>query len=150
MIKLSDMREILLKHQIENCMHYDKKQLIVLLGEKGLLPSKQEKVKKEIKPNFEKLATIRNNPKSVIIKNVETGETNTFPSIYKTSKFIGRSPSMVQYWDGKVWDNKYEIKIASLCSSRLANEDKRALDILDKHKSALDSLYEERRALLRG
>ena len=42
---------------------------------------------------------------------------------------------MVQYWDGKVWDNKYEIKIASL-----ANED----------KSALDSLYEERRALLRG
>ena len=47
MIKLSDMREILLKHQIENCMHYDKKQLIVLLGEKGLLPSKQEKVKKE-------------------------------------------------------------------------------------------------------
>ena len=150
MIKLSDMREILLKHQIENCMHYDKKQLIVLLGEKGLLPSKQEKVKKEINHKFEKLATIRNNPKSVIIKNVETGETNTFPSIYKASKFIGRSPSMVQYWDGKVWDNKYEIKIASLCSSRLANEDKRALDILDKHKSALASLYEERRALLRG
>ena len=135
MIKHSDMREILVTHQIENYMHYDKKKLIVLLEEKGLLPPKQEKVKKEIKPNFEKLATIRNNPKSVIIKNVETGETNTFPSIYKASKFIGRSPSMVQYWDGKVWDNKYEIKIASL-----ANED----------KSALDSLYEERRALLRG
>ena len=142
MLKHSELREILATNQIKGKMQYNKKQLIVFLREEGLIPSKQEKVKKEIKPNFEKLATIRNNPKSVIIKNVETGETNTFPSIYKASKFIGRSPSMVQYWDGKVWDNKYEIKIASLCSSRLANE--------DKHKSALDSLYEERRALLRG
>ena len=38
-------------------------------------------MKKEIKPNFEKLATI-NNPKSVIIKNVETGETNLKHQIY--------------------------------------------------------------------
>ena len=140
------MREILLKHQIENCMHYDKKQLIVLLGEKGLLPSKQEKVKKEIKPKFEKLATIRNNPKPVIIKNVKTGEINAFPSIYKASKFIGRSPSMVQYWDGKVWDNKYEIRLVSPDVYRITTEflDEHESvvdeDILDTHKRTLDRL----------
>ena len=43
MIKHSDMREILLRNQIENYMHYDKKQLIVLLREKGLLPLKPVK-----------------------------------------------------------------------------------------------------------
>ena len=45
MAKLSELREILLTNQINGYMHYDKKQLIVLLGEKGLLPLKPEKVK---------------------------------------------------------------------------------------------------------
>ena len=112
MIKHSDMREILVTHQIENYMHYDKKKLIVLLEEKGLLPPKPEKVKKEINPKFEKLATIRNNPRQVIIKNVETGDTNTFSSIYKASKFIGRSPAIITYWKNRVLDNKYEIIVS--------------------------------------
>ena len=113
MIKHSDMREILVTHQTGNYMHYDKKKLTVLLGEKGLLPPKPEKVKKEINLKFEKLATIRNNPKPVIIKNVETGDTNTFSSIYKAAKFIDRYPSIITYWDGKVLDNRYEIKVIS-------------------------------------
>ena len=53
MIKLSELREILVTNQIKSKMHYDKKQLIVLLGEKGLLPPKPEKVKKEINHKFE-------------------------------------------------------------------------------------------------
>ena len=113
MIKLSQLREILVTHQIENYMLYDKKQLIVLLGEKGLLPSKPEKVKKEINHKFEKLAAIRNNPKQVVLKNVETGDTITFPSIYKASKFIDRSPAIITFWNNRVWDNRYEIKVFS-------------------------------------
>ena len=113
MIKHSDMREILLRNQIENYMHYDKKQLIVLLREKGLLPSKPEKVNKEINHKFEKLATIRNNPKQVILKNVETGDTITFSSIYKASKFIDRSPAIITFLNNRVWDNRYEIKVDS-------------------------------------
>ena len=88
MAKLSQLREILLTNQINGYMHYDKKQLIVLLGEKGLLPPKPVKVKKEINSKYEKLATIRNNPKQVVLKNVETGGTITFPSIYKASKCL--------------------------------------------------------------
>ena len=110
MIKHSDMREILLRNQIENYMHYDKKQLIVLLREKGLLPLKPVK---DINSKFEKLATIRNNPKQVILKNVETGDTITFSSIYKASKFIDRSPRIITFWNNRVWDNRYEIKIVN-------------------------------------
>ena len=113
MLKHSELREILATNQIKGYMHYDKKQLIVLLGEKGLLPPKPEKVKKEINHKFEKLATIRTNPKQVILKNVETGGTNTFSSIYKASTFIGRSPRIITFWNNRVWDNRYEIKIVS-------------------------------------
>ena len=113
MIKLSELREILVTNQIKSKMHYDKKQLIVLLGEKGLLPPKPEKVKKEINHKFEKLATIRNNPKQVILKNVETGDTITFSSIYKASKCIDRSPRIITFWNNKVWDNRYEIKVVN-------------------------------------
>ena len=113
MLKHSELREILATNQIKGYMHYDKKQLIVLLGEKGLLPPKPEKVKKEINHKFEKLATIRNNPKQVILKNVETGDTITFSSIYKASKFIGRSPAIITFWNTRVWDNRYEINVVS-------------------------------------
>ena len=113
MIKLSELREILVTNQIKSKMHYDKKQLIVLLGEKGLLPPKPEKVKKEINHKFEKLATIRNNPKQVVLKNVETGDTITFSSIYKASKCINRSPRIITFWNNRVWDNRYEIKIVN-------------------------------------
>ena len=58
MTKLSELREILLTNQINGYMHYDKKQLIVLLGEKGLLPPKPVKPKKEIYLKYKKLATI--------------------------------------------------------------------------------------------
>ena len=113
MLKHSELREILATNQIKGYMHYDKKQLIVLLGEKGLLPSKSENVKKEINHKFEKLATIRNNPKQVILKNVETGDTITFSSIYKASTFIDRSPIIITFWNNRVWDNRYEIKIVN-------------------------------------
>ena len=113
MAKLSQLREILLTNQMNGYMHYDNKQLIVLLGEKGLLPPKPVKVKKEINSKYEKLATIRNNPKQVFLKKVETGVTITFPSIYKASKFIGRSPRIITFYNNRVWDNRYEIRIAS-------------------------------------
>ena len=110
MIKHSELREILATNQIKGKMDYNKKQLIVFLGEKGLLPSKPEKV---INHKFSYLTTIRNNPKQVVLKNVETGDTNTFSSIYKASKFIGRSPAIITFYNNRVWDNRYEIKIVS-------------------------------------
>ena len=83
MVKLSELREILHKNKIRGYLHYDKKQLIVLLREEGLLPDEPVKPKKEIDSKYEKLRTIRNNPKQVFLKSVETGDTITYPQFTK-------------------------------------------------------------------
>ena len=114
MAKLPELREILHKNKIREYSHYDKKQLIVLLREKGLLPDeppKPMKPNKEIDPKYEKLGTIINNPKQVFIKSVETGDTITFPSIYKAAQFINQSPRIITFWNNRVWKNKYEIRV---------------------------------------
>ena len=113
-MKLSELREILDKNKIRGYLHYDKKQLIVLLREEGLLPDeppKPVKPKKEIDSKYEKLRTIRNNPKQVFLKSVETGDTITFPSIYKAALFINQSPRIITFWNNRVWKNKYEIRV---------------------------------------
>ncbi len=112
-MKPSELREILHKNKIRGYLHYDKKQLIVLLGEEGLLPDEPPKpVKvKEVNPKYEKLGTIRNNPKQVFLKSVETGDTITFPSIYKAALFINQSPRIITLWNNRVWKNKYEIRV---------------------------------------
>ena len=97
--------------------HYDKKQLIALLRGKGLLPDEPPKpVKakevKEINPKYQRLVGIRTNPRSVILKNVNTGEELSFSSIYKASRFIKHSPRTITFWDGRIWNELYEIKIS--------------------------------------
>ena len=69
------------------------------------------KRKKSKDVNYDRLRTIRKNPKEVIIEDIETGEMKTFPSIYKASKFIEQAPQMITYWDGRVWKNKYKVLI---------------------------------------
>ena len=71
------------------------------------------KPKKEIDPKYIKLATIRNNPKQVVLRSVETGGSITFPSIYKAAKCIDQSPRIITFWNNMVWNNRYEVKIAS-------------------------------------
>ena len=112
--KLPELREILRQNKIKGYSHYNKKQLVELLKGKGLLPEeppKPEKPKKEIDPRFIKLNTIRTNPKRVALKNIETGDILTFPSIYKASRFINTSPRIITFWNGRVWNNKYEIRV---------------------------------------
>ena len=54
---------------------------------------------------------IKQNPRKVSLENIETGEIETFPSIYKAAKFIDRASNTITYWDGKVWNNKYKVVI---------------------------------------
>ena len=104
-VKLSELREILHKNKIRGYLHYGRKQLIVLLREEGLLPDEPPepvKPKKEIDSKYEKLGTIRNNPKQVFLKSVETGDTITFPLIYKAAQFINQSPRIITFWNNRV------------------------------------------------
>ena len=111
MIKLSELREILHENKIRGYSHYTKKHLIELLREKDLLPEEQLRPEKEIDPKFERLKTIRKDPKEVVLRCIETDEELTFPSIYKASQFIKQSPRIITFWDGRVWRNKYKITV---------------------------------------
>ena len=57
--------------------------------------------------------TIRNNPRTVTLKDIETNEIKTFPSIYVASEFLDTSPYTIYYWSNKngAWKNKYEVVI---------------------------------------
>ena len=79
--------------------YWDKK-LIDLAIKHGLLAEKAPKKEKSKDPKFERLKTIKDNPRKVSLEDVETGEIKTFPSIYKAGKFIDQSPQTIVYWDG--------------------------------------------------
>ena len=114
MIKLSELKEILYANKIKGYSHYTKKQLIEFLKERGMMSKekpKPEKPKKEIDPKYARLATIKNNTRRVTLKDIETEEELEFPSIYKAALFLKRNPYLILFWNGRVWNNLYEIKI---------------------------------------
>ena len=82
-----------------------------MANEHDLLRKTALEKEKSKDPRYDRLKTIKQNPKTVIIRDIETDETKNFPSIYKAAKFIDQAPMMVYYWDGKVWNNKYNVVI---------------------------------------
>ena len=79
----------------ENKIHfysYDKKRLINLAYENDLLPKIELEKEKSKDVNYNRLKTIRNNLKKVILEDIKTGEIKTFPSIYRAAKFIDQAP----------------------------------------------------------
>ena len=69
----------------------------------------RRKKSKDVK--YDRLKTIQQNQRKVMLEDIETGEIKIFPSIYKAAKFIDQAPMIVYYWDGKVWNNKYKVVI---------------------------------------
>ena len=78
-------------------LHYDKSELIDVLIKRGLLPEtinnititslpEQENTKKEINPNYNFLKHIRNSPKKVEMRDMETGKIIVYSSMYKATK----------------------------------------------------------------
>ena len=57
------------------------------------------------------------------MKDIESGDEITFPSIYKASRFIGESPRIITFWEGRVWKNKYEIKVCDSNRNAVTEED---------------------------
>ena len=87
--------------------------MIVLL-DRGIIPEDSVKkqdvpAKREIDPKYEFIRSIRNNPKSVEIRDLETGDIITYSSIYKACRAIGRATEFIMGNNDKVWKNKYEI-----------------------------------------
>ena len=111
-MNIEELRKLLKKNGVHFYTYWSKQKLKELVEINDLLPKEEEP--KEEKPNYvnyERLKNIRHTPTKVILKDVETEEEHTFPSIYKAAQFIDKSPQVIRYWGKKkgVWNNKYRI-----------------------------------------
>ena len=74
---------------------------------------KQEKAKKDIDPKYYFLRKIGSNPKKVEIHDLETDKVVLYPSIYKAALALDQNTEVISMYDGKVWRNRYAIKVLS-------------------------------------
>ena len=121
MISLTELRAMLKENKIRGHLHYNKSELVDVLVKRGLLPdtmnittiislTERENTKKENrKYNF--LKHIRNSPKKVENQVMETGEIIIYSSMYKGAKRFNQQSSLISTYDGKVWRNRYAIKV---------------------------------------
>ena len=110
-MNIGELKTLHKENKINFCSYWDKKRLIALGNENDLLPKTELEKEKSKDPKYDRLKTIKQNPRKVSLKDIETGEIKTFPSIYKAGKFIDQAPMTVRYWDGGVWNNKYNVVI---------------------------------------
>ena len=112
-MNIKELKSILKENNIDFYTYWDKKRLVSLANEHNLLPKKEISNEKSEDVNYDRLKTIKKNPRKVILENIETGEIINFPSIYKAAKFIDKAPLTITHWGNKegVWNNKYKVTL---------------------------------------
>ena len=66
-----------------------------MANEHDLLPKTELEKENSNDVKYDRLKSIKQNPRKVILEDVETGEIKTFPSIYKAAKFIDQAPQTI-------------------------------------------------------
>ena len=90
-MNIRELKTLLKENKINFYTYWDKKRLIALANENDLLPKTELEKEKSKDPKYNRLKTIKQNPRSVNIKEIETDEIKKFPSIYKAAKFIDQA-----------------------------------------------------------
>ena len=98
MINIGELKTLLKENKIIFYTNWNKKRLIALANEHNLLPKIEVKKEKSKDAKYDRLKTIRQNPRKVMLEDVETGEIKTFQSVYKAAQFIDQTPQMITYW----------------------------------------------------
>ena len=80
-MNIKELKTLLKENKIHFYSYWDRKRLINLVNENDLLPKIELEKEKSKDVNYNRLKTIRNNPKKVILEDIETGEIKTFPSV---------------------------------------------------------------------
>ena len=122
MISLTELRAKLKENKIRGYLHHNKSEFVDVLVKRGLLPEtikittitslpERENTKKEINPKQNFLKHIRNSPKKVEFRDIETGEIILYSSMYKAAKRFNQQSRLISAYDGKVWWNRYAIKV---------------------------------------
>ena len=110
-MNIIELKTLLKENNIHFYTYWDKKKLIALANEHKLLPKTELEKEKNKDVKYDRLKTIKQNPRKVMLEDVETGEIKTFPSIYKAAKFIDQAPQTITYWGERkgAWNNKYRV-----------------------------------------
>ena len=112
-MNLKELKTILKENNIDFYTYWDKKRLVTLANEHDLLPKTKLEKEKSKDVKYDRLKTIKQNPRKVMLDDTETGEIKIFPSIYKAAKFIDQAPQTITYWGNRkgAWNNKYKVVI---------------------------------------
>ena len=113
---------MLMENKIRGYLHYKKSELVDVLVKRGLLPetikistitslSERENTKKKINPKYKFLKHIRNSSKKVEIQVMEMCKIIIYSSMYKAAKRFNQQSRLISTYDGKVWRNRYAIKV---------------------------------------
>ena len=97
-MNIKELKSILKENNINFYTYWDKKRLVSLASEHNLLPKTEIDKEKSEDVNYDRLKTIKKNPRKVILENIETGE---ILSINLQSSKIHRSSSFDDYLLGK-------------------------------------------------
>ena len=118
-----DLRKLLKDNGVCAYTYWGKDKLIDLAKINNLLPEQkpepepepepEEEPKEPKKVSWQKLKQIRNKPVNVKLIDVETGEEKVYPSIYKASQYLDKSPQTIRHYGQRkgVWNKKYQIII---------------------------------------
>ena len=115
-----ELRKLLKDNGVCAYTYWGKDKLIDLAKINNLLPEPKEEVsepepepKEPKKISWQKLKQIRNKPVNVKLIDVETGEEKVYPSIYKASQYLDKSPQTIRHYGQRkgIWNKKYQIII---------------------------------------
>ena len=105
-----ELRKLLKSNGICAYTYWGKDKLIELAKINNLLPEepKEPKIPERQKVSWQKLRNIRNTPIKVKLIDIETGEEKIFPSIYRTAKYLDKSPQTIRHYGNRkgIWKKK--------------------------------------------
>ena len=101
-----ELRKLLKENGVVAYTYWGKDKLIDLAKINKLLPEPEpEEPETQKKISWQRLKNIRNSPVNVKLIDIETGEEKTFPSIYKTAKYLDKSPQTIRHYGNRkgIW-----------------------------------------------
>ena len=104
-----ELRKLLKENRVTAYSYWGKNKLIDLAKINKLIPEPEpEKPEEPETPkniSWQRLKNIRNSPVNVKLIDIETGEEKTFPSIYKTAKYLDKSPQTIRHYGNRkgIW-----------------------------------------------
>ena len=110
-----ELRKLLRENGVCAYTYWGKDKLIDLARINKLLPEPEPEEPEEPETpkiiSWQRLKNIRNSPVNVKLIDIKTGEEKTFPSIYKTAKYLDKSPQTIRHYGNRkgIWNKKYQI-----------------------------------------